>query len=51
MGGVGEEGLRERVGEVRERVGTLLIVQARGEDEHVQPGRGAGYGGAVGDCA
>lgn len=37
MGGSGEEGLRERVGEIRERVGALLIVEARGEDEHVEP--------------
>lgn len=37
MGGGGEEGLRERVREVRERLGALLIVQAGGEDEHVEP--------------
>lgn len=35
VGGGGEEGLRERVGEVRERVGALLVVEAGGEDEHV----------------
>lgn len=49
-GGGADEGGGEGAGEVVEGVGGLLVVDAGGEDEDVEVGGGAGYGGAFGDC-